>query len=200
MESTTTVIFMGMQGSGKGTQARLLADYVRNTFSETSLLHFEAGKEFRSFASEQGYSQEKVKQSLEEGNIQPVFLATYFWSHKFINHLEKNTAIILDGSPRRLLEAKLLTSAMEFYDRSPSVINLEIDDAVAIERLLGRGREDDSKEGIRKRLAWFKSEVLPTISYLRDQDRYQVIDVDGTQTIEAVHQDIVTKLNFEPAA
>jgi len=53
-------------------------------------------------------------------------------------------------------------------------------------------RDDDNPEAIRKRLAYFKKDVQPTIDYYEKQDR--LIKIDGTKSIEEVYNDIKKKI------
>lgn len=193
----STVIFFGMQGSGKGTQAGMLDTYLRERDGEDTVLHFEAGQHFRSFMSESGYTNEKVNRSVNAGNIQPAFIPTHFWAKEFIDKLDDNTHLIMDGSPRALLETKVFDTAMDFYDRNVHVIKLDISEETAIERLLGRGREDDTEESIKKRIGWYKEQVLPTLDYLRENDRYLVHDINGEKNIDDIHDSILTILNLK---
>lgn len=191
-----TVIFVGSQGSGKGTQANKVKQFITEHEDENDILHFEAGKMFRSFGKQDGYTHKKVRESIDDGEMQPVFLPVHFWADAFVGQLDPETHLIVDGSPRQLLEAKVMDTAMEFYDRTPTVINLRVDDDVAIERLTDRGRKDDSREIIKKRLQWHKQEVLPAISFLRKQDRYAVVDIDANRGIDPIFTDILSACNL----
>jgi len=62
------------------------------------------------------------------------------------------------------------------------------------ERLLGRGRKDDDPEEIKKRLDWYETEVAPVVEYYKDNPKYNFIDVNGEQTIEEVHKEIIEKV------
>jgi adenylate kinase family enzyme len=63
------------------------------------------------------------------------------------------------------------------------------------ERLTARGRADDvNKEDIEKRLKWFDLEVKPVIEWFRGENSYKVFDINGEQTIEQVHEDIISAI------
>ena len=70
-----TVIFLGPQGSGKGTQVDLLADYLKKMDTRPVGV-FGMGKMLRDFCTKEGYSQKLVRESIERGEMQPDFLVT----------------------------------------------------------------------------------------------------------------------------
>jgi adenylate kinase family enzyme len=62
---------------------------------------------------------------------------------------------------------------------------------------MGRGRVDDkNEEQVNGRLAWFDRDVLPVIEYFRENDRYTLLEINGEQTIEEVHREILEKLGW----
>jgi adenylate kinase len=191
-----TIILMGPQGSGKGTQAELLS----KIFVERgeSLLHFETGNAFRSFMKGDGYTQRRVAETMARGSKPEAFLPIFLWSTAFIDKLTKADNIIIDGSPRAISEARVLDTAMTFYARAhPTVFVLDLSEEKAIERLLIRARDDDTKEAIKERLRWYIEEVVPIIDYYRHNSRYRVVEINGDQTINEVHRDIVASLQLD---
>ena len=65
-----------------------------------------------------------------------------------------------------------------------------------MERLLGRGRIDDNHDDIKTRLGWYETDVVPAIDFYKNNPKYNFIEINGEQTIEKVHQDILGKLDF----
>ena len=71
------------------------------------------------------------------------------------------------------------------------MVLLELDDAVLIERLLGRGRADDNEAVIRNRLAVYQEQTAPLIDYYREKNLLVSVEAHGsveaiTKRIEAV--------------
>lgn len=189
-----TFIFTGPQGAGKGTQVSLLKEYLINNTPQP-VFHVETGMSFRALVEGTGYTQDQVRETLQKGELQPTFLAVWMWANTCINQLNKNDHMIFDGSPRSILEAQVLQTALSFYGRTPIIISLELSQKVSEERLIARGRNDDSREGILKRLAWHQNHVIPAIEYLESQPGYMMIRINGDQTVEKVHQDIINQIN-----
>lgn len=192
-----TVIFLGPQGSGKGTQVQLLKDYL-NTKDPASVLYFTAGTGLRAFAAGEGYTQERIRPLISAGKLIPTFITTNLFTSRLINGMHGEEHIILDGFPRTVDQTPDLDTAMDFYDRKKVyVLHITLSDEVARQRLAGRGREDDTKEGIEERLRWSHEEAAAVSEWFKKHPRYQFVDINGDQTIEQVHQDIMRALNLE---
>jgi len=86
---------------------------------------------------------------------------------------------------------------MKFFKRKNiKIIYLEIGEKEAIRRNLSRGRDDDTKEGIKNRIEEYKNNVIPAINYFKNKENYQVFKINGEQSKEKVYKDIIKALNF----
>jgi adenylate kinase len=192
---TQTIILLGPQGSGKGTQSEKLANYLQNE-SKKDALHFETGQSFRRLAKQDNWTGKQIRSTIEDGKLQPSFLAVRLWATQLIDNLDPETHLVLDGSPRRMLEAKLLSEALDFYQRGNRlVIHLTIDEETTYKRLSDRGRNDDTQESIANRLAQYRKQTKPVIDHFKEIDNYRLEGVDGKQSIAAVHDDICNLLS-----
>ena len=159
------------------------------------VVHFDAGNALRAFAAHKGYTQEKVDASLKRGELQPMFVLANVRSEFFISNMKGDEHLLVSGFPRREDQLMLFRSAMEFYKREPvHIIDVVVSDAETRRRLLLRARHDDTNEGIDRRLAWYKTEVVPAIEYLKKQPRYRFHRINGEQAPEQVHRDILKAL------
>lgn len=195
-----TVIFIGRSGCGKGTQAQLFRNRIdRQDREKRSILYVESGQYFRQFIRGKSYSAELSKIIYDSDERQPSFLACWVWSNILIEELGKNMHLIFDGAPRARTEAELLTTALRFYSReNPTVIYLDVSRQWSEERLLARHRQDDaSLEKIDKRLDWFDKDVVPALNYLKSDPFYRYIEINGEQSIEKVHSDIVAAYDYQ---
>jgi adenylate kinase family enzyme len=59
-----------------------------------------------------------------------------------------------------------------------------------------RKRHDDTEEGIEKRLNWYQDEVVPAIDYYNQHPYYNVVEVNGEQSVEDVHKEILQKISL----
>jgi adenylate kinase family enzyme len=190
-------ILIGRSGGGKGTQAALLKKVLEEKGVQ-NVVHITTGGGFRDFIRSESYVANLAKKVNENGGLQPEFLAVWNWSNIFINLLKGDETIILDGAPRKPFEVSVLHSAISFlgYTR-PEVIYLDVSERVSREHIKTRGREDDLDEGdVSRRMEWFETDVLPTFEVYQNDPRYEVHHINGNQTIEEVHQDIVKKLQL----
>jgi adenylate kinase family enzyme len=194
--SSQTFIFIGRSGAGKGTQAALLVEHLKEMDSNTDVLRLETGKQYREFVEKNFYASTLSKKINLEGGIQPAFLSIWMWSDLLIKNLQENVHLLIDGSPRRLIEAEALHSAFEFFNRErPVVVYIDVSEKWARLRLMERHRSDDNKKDITNRMLWFEKEVMPTVEYYRNNPRYRFLDINGEQPIDAVWNEIESKLN-----
>ena len=163
------------------------------------IFYLQTGQHFRDFIKKEGYANNLAKKIMNEGGRQPDFLAVWVWSNAFLKNVKNEEHLIIDGTPRSLNEARILDTAIRFLRRrKPYVIYLDVSREWSEERLLERGREDDLDiEEIRKRLDWFEDDVLPAVSFYRDNPDYNFVFVKGEQSIEEVHAEVMKKVFAE---
>ena len=190
-----TIIFIGRSGSGKGTQAGLLKDWISERDPEhRQILYVETGDHYRKFVGSKTFSAKLATAIYEKDELAPGFIGCWLWGDVLINELEDNMHLVFDGASRSLLEAQVLTSAIKFYKRQkPTVIYITVSNKGPDDRLLARGRADDkSLERINKRLKWFDEEVMPAIKYFKSNKMYRFIEVNGEQSVEKVCSEIIS--------
>lgn len=185
-----TFIFIGRSGSGKGTQAELLIKYLMAT-TTAPVVYMETGSYFRTFINQSTYSGQLAKAVAESGDRQPDFLAVYLWADFMLKNLKGGEQLVFDGTPRSLVEAQTLDTALVFYGyKKPMVIFLDVPTHCAKDRLINRGRHDDYEEDIRKRLEWYERDVSPVIDYYRANPNYQFARIEGARGVELIHEEI----------
>lgn len=195
MKEPLNFILLGRSGCGKGTQAKLLIKHLQdNNLGET--LYIYTGERLRTFAEkEKTLAARLAKSKMKEGGLLPSFLAVWLWSGALIEGINKNNNAVMDGSPRTLLEAMMTDDAMEFYGRNRVIpIFLETSEEWSTRRLLGRGRSDDSFESIKKRMAYFEKDVIQAIDYYEKKSKHKLIKINGEQSAEEVHKEILEKV------
>jgi adenylate kinase family enzyme len=195
--NTLTNIFIGRSGCGKGTQIEKLTEFLKEDLGQ-EVFHLEAGGRFRDFISKDGYSSSLANQIAEEGELQPEFLSIWAWGGELAEKFQEGQNLFIDGTPRRLIEAKILESAFDFYNiNKVNIIYLNVSKDWAIKRMKGRGRHDDLEmSDIKNRLKWFDEEVVPVLDYYRAHRSHNFIEINGEQEIDKVHQDILRALDL----
>lgn len=203
------ILLIGPQGSGKGTQARLLIE-------KFGFFYFESGEFLRNIAEKNDH----VKKMLAEGTFMPdEEMASYASSYLDEKGLYDN--ILFDGFPRSLRQYGVLKSWLRDKNTQISlVLVLKISEEETIRRLSARRkdpktgkiynlitdpppadvdentliqREDDKPDAIKKRLGWYKDLVLPLISELKKETK--VVEIDGERPIDEIQKDLVKWIN-----
>jgi adenylate kinase len=190
-----TFIFIGRSGCGKGTQVALLQEYIKKQDHKRHIFYVETGERFRQFIKEHSLSSRLAAEIYKTGNRQPDFIAVWMWSHFLVERMTGEEHVIFDGTPRSLQEAQIIDTAITFYNRQrPNVIYLNISRETSKARMIARRRMDDINEKeIERRLNWFESDVLPAVEYFRKYSKYNFIELDGDQPVEAVQQVLLLK-------
>ena len=158
------LLLLGVQGSGKGTQAKRLA-------AEYGLEHLSTGDMLRQAIAEGTELGRRVKPILEAGDLVPDDLMIEL-IRKRLEAPEAAVGFILDGFPRTMAQADALDSMLAEIDRPLSVVlELQVPDDVAIQRMRKRaveeGRSDDTPEAIANRIDLYHRETKPLVSHYR---------------------------------
>jgi adenylate kinase len=209
------IVILGPQGSGKGTQAKLLAE-------KYNLDHFDTGKALRQVAQlDTPLGQEVHEIIMVKKELVPSRLLREVL-HIRLNDLGREQGIVFDGVPRNIEQAGYFEEALHEFGRKidqvifvdisqeeslkrigrrfscekcrKAVILKEEDEKLVCQKCSGKlvQREDDTKEGIEKRLGIFRAETIPVIEYF--EKKKLVSRIDGAQSVEKVFGDILVGL------
>ncbi|MCC7160724.1 nucleoside monophosphate kinase [Candidatus Nomurabacteria bacterium] len=193
--NSRAILFFGRSGCGKGTQAKLLSEVLKSKGRE--VIYTETGSKFREFLETDNYSGKIVGDILKDGKLIPVFLPIWIWTDILVKNFTGEQDLILDGLCRRREESIALDSAFDFYKiEKPNIILMNVSKDWSYTRMMERQRADDTPEKIQNRLDWYEKDVVPSIEYFRGNPKYNFIEINGEQTIEKVHEDIIKALNF----
>ncbi len=186
-----TIIFIGPQGSGKGTQIAQLKTALEEN-DHRRVVDIQTGRRFRALAaSQETYAENKVADTMSSGQLQPDFLSSVLWGQAMINHLDPKSHLLIDGFPRTVGQIPDLEDAFVFFQRENIIIiNIETPEDVVRQRMKARARKDDTEDSIEERLRWYREDTLPVMEYYRVAANVTVYDIDGTNTIEDVHLQI----------
>ncbi len=172
------IVFFGAPGVGKGTQAALLAESL-------GIPHISTGAIFRSAVASGRPLGIQAKGFMDRGELVPDDLTTAI-ALEALAEPECNGGFILDGYPRNTSQATALDTALSERGKPVDhVVYLTAPQEELIQRMLGRGRADDTREVIENRLKVYEAETSPVLAYYRATDH--VIEVNGVGEIEEVH-------------
>jgi adenylate kinase family enzyme len=148
------------------------------------------------YIKEHSLSSRLADEIYKSGNRQPDFIAVWMWSHLLIERMTGEEHVIFDGTPRSLHEAQIIDTAISFYNRHhPHVIYFNISRETSKARMIARRRMDDiNEEEIDRRLNWFETDVIPAVEYFRKCSKYNFVELNGDQPVEAVQQELLLKV------
>jgi adenylate kinase len=158
------ILLLGPQGSGKGTQAkRIAAGY--------GLPHIATGDMLREAMSADTPLGRRVKPIYDSGGLVPDELMIELIRDR-LGEEDAQNGFVLDGFPRTMRQAEALDEMLHEIGRDLDlVLELQLDDATAKERLLNRaaeeGRTDDTPEVIQRRLEAYHRETAPLVEHYR---------------------------------
>jgi len=208
------ILMIGIQGSGKGTQAQRLTE-------ELGLSHISTGEICRDVDVNTPLGK-KVRSYIDKGNLIPTDLMTELLKER-LGQKDCQNGAILEGYPRDIEQAKLL----EDFFPLDHVILLKISDQEALKRLTGRWicpkceisynvnteprpkvlgicdkcgsklfqRKDETPQAVKQRIEIFHNETEPLIKYYKDQGI--LLEINGEQSIEKVQKEIREKLEIK---
>lgn len=171
------LIFLGAPGAGKGTQAKALADLC-------AIPHVSTGDILRSAVANETPLGVQAKAYMDRGDLVPDQLVVDLIRER-LHESDAQTGWILDGFPRNVPQAEfldeLLHSIHQPYD---NVVNLDVPDDVLVQRMLSRGRADDTEAVIRNRLQVYRDKTAPLINFYKDRQR--LVQINGDQAMQDV--------------
>ncbi len=164
------LIFLGAPGAGKGTQAKSLATLGQ-------IPHISTGEILRGAVAQQTPLGLQAQSYMDQGNLVPDQLVIALIRER-LSQADAQKGWILDGFPRNETQAAFLDQLLVEIDQTYSyAVNLEVPDDVLVQRMLGRGRQDDTEEVIRRRLQVYHDQTAPLIDFY--QTRQKLMSING---------------------
>ncbi|MCI8297909.1 MAG: adenylate kinase [Lachnospiraceae bacterium] len=207
------LIMLGAPGAGKGTQAKKIA-------AKYQIPHISTGDIFRANIKAGTELGMKAKSYMDQGQLVPDEVTIGMLLDR-ISQDDSKAGYVLDGFPRTIPQAESLTAALkERGEKIDYAVNVDVPDENIVNRMSGRRacigcgatyhilfnapktadvcdtcgeklvlRDDDKPETVQKRLTVYHDQTQPLIDYYKKEGA--LVEVDGTQDMEKVFQDIV---------
>ncbi len=169
------ILLIGPQGSGKSTQGKLLVGHLKIPYIST-------GDIFRTISTDNSEEGKRIKQILESGQLVDDE-TTASLVQKRIQSDDCQKGFILDGYPRNLEQVSKIPNLN--FDK---VIYFNVSEEEVIDRLLKRGRADDTRESIKTRLNLYYDQTQPLLDYYKNLG--VLVEVDGRNDIQKVQDEI----------
>ncbi len=185
MRHELNVLLFGPQGSGKGTQAKRIA-------AEYGIPHVSTGDMFRAAIAGGTPLGRRVEPILAAGDLVPDDL-TIGLIRERLAQADARPGFVLDGFPRNLAQAEALDALLAELARPlTAVLEFQIPDEIATERLVGRaaeeGRPDDTPEAIARRLDIYHRDTEPLSEYYLSGGK--LVGIHAERTIDEVWAEI----------
>lgn len=176
------ILLMGIAGSGKGTQGKMLADkYNYHLISMGDVLRMYVTGELR----------EKMLRGELLGDEDIISIID-----GVLTSLKDDEQVILDGFPRTIPQAEwLLEQVQKGRFHLESALHLVASKDAVKARLLDRARLDDKEDAIEARFAEYERSTMPLIEWLKNHG-VKVVDIKAERSVEEVHGEIANELGL----
>ena len=185
------LLLLGPQGSGKGTQAKLVA-------ADHGVPHVSTGDMFRAAIAAGTELGRRVEPILAAGELVPDELTVALIRDRLAQP-DALDGFVLDGFPRNLAQAQALDAMLAEIGRElDAILFFDLPDDLAIERLLGRAREedraDDTPEAIARRLEIYHEQTEPVVEHYRASGK--LVPLHAGRGVGEVHAEIQRALEL----
>jgi adenylate kinase len=169
------LLLVGPPGAGKGTQAAKLAERL-------DVPHISTGDLFRANLKEETPLGVEAKRYMDAGDLVPDQVTVEMVRER-LTHDDAVKGYLLDGFPRTLSQAGSLDEILEERGEAlDAVVEFQVPEEELVQRLLGRGRSDDTEDVIRRRQQVYRDETAPLLEYYRDK----VLSIDAVGSVEEI--------------
>jgi adenylate kinase len=173
---------MGLPGSGKGTQGKMLADI-------NGMHLFSTGDLSRMYVTGERRQRMLAGELLDDNEVIAML-------DRALKTVDDDDECLLDGFPRTISQAEWLLEQVNAGRFTIShVIYLVVTHEAVLERLKARGRLDDTETVIEARFKEYEKLTQPVIDWLETHG-IPVLRIDGERSTDVVHRDIVSKLHL----
>jgi adenylate kinase len=180
------LLFIGPPGAGKGTQAARVADRL-------GIPHISTGDMFRHHVSTGTELGKLVDSIMKAGEYVPDEITVEMLDERLAEPDAAN-GYILDGFPRTAGQVTALDGLIG-ADELDSVVVFDVDEDALVERLLARGRADDTEDTIRNRFKVYQEQTAPLLDIYGD--RGMIVHIDGMAPVEVVTDRILAVLKTQ---
>ena len=181
------LVFIGPPGAGKGTQAFRVAQRL-------GIPHISTGEMFRHHVSNGTELGLKVESIMAAGDYVPDEITVAMLGERIAEPDARN-GYILDGFPRTVPQVEALDELIG-VDGLDHVAVFEVIEDELTNRMLSRGREDDTEETIRNRFKVYFDQTQPILDVY--EDRNLTISVSGMGEMDEITDRIVEALKHNP--
>jgi len=180
------IVLVGPPGAGKGTQAQFIASHL-------SIPKISTGDIFRANVSGGTELGRQAKGYMDRGDLVPDEV-TVAMVRERLTHDDAAKGFILDGFPRTRSQAASLGELLaERGEDLDAVVEFQVPEDELVRRLMGRGRDDDTEDVIRRRQQVYRSETAPLLDHYSDR----LVSVDAVGSVEEITDRVAQALRAQ---
>ena len=168
------LVIFGRQGAGKGTQSARIVE-------EFGVVHVSTGDMLRAAIAAETEMGLAVKAILDSGGLVDDETMIGLVDERLAQDDIVASGVLLDGFPRTTAQAEALVGLLGDDRAIDAAINLEVSVDEVTERMLARGRGDDTPEAIAERLGLYQAETVPVIEWFGERGSLLTIDGLGSE-------------------
>lgn len=217
MASNLNILIMGPAGSGKGTQSEKIVE-------KYGVVHLSTGDMFRAAISNETETGLKAKEYINAGKLVPDKITINLVKERLLESDIKEKGFLLDGFPRTVEQGIALRQLLEEISMPLDIIiDLDVNEEILAKRITGRRmckkcgaiyhienkppkvegicdldggelyqRSDDTRESLKVRLEEYHKLTAPVRDYF--EGKAKIVDINATQSVEEVFEDVDAEL------
>ena len=171
------LVLLGPHGAGKGTQAAILSEKLE-------IPHISTGDLFRANISQSTPLGLEAKSYMDAGKLVPTEVTVKMVKERLAED-DAQKGFLLDGFPRTVEQGDALKEILDgLGEKLDSVVQFDVAEDVVVERMLARGRADDTEDVIRTRMGVYRDETAPLLEYYKDS----IIRIVAEGSVEDINE------------
>ena len=182
------IVFFGPPGSGKGTQAKLIAN-------ELNIPHLSSGDILREKLNDRNDLSLQLKETISSGNLVSDKILNQIIANKLMSK-DCSNGFILDGYPRTIFQTEFLLSLMKINKINLDLIfDFNIDFSLVEKRIILRSqkeqRSDDNLDVIKTRLEKYSTQTYPVLQYFSVNFKKNYFVIDASQEVSQIQKELL---------
>ena len=173
--SVLRMVILGRQGSGKGTQSLRIAE-------QFGCVHLSTGDVLRAAVDAGTELGQQAAGIMNAGGLVGDDIMIPLVAERLAQDVIMAGGVLLDGFPRTAEQANGLEAMLAELEQQLTVaINLDVPVEEVTQRMMARGREDDTEDAITRRLGLYEEQTAPLLDWFAERGLLATVDGLGEE-------------------